>query len=62
MERMCAEAARYGFRVFLLGGLPGAAVMAAHNLRKRYPGLENLRNVFARREVLKRTRRSWPGS
>jgi N-acetylglucosaminyldiphosphoundecaprenol N-acetyl-beta-D-mannosaminyltransferase len=26
--------------VFLLGGLPGAAVMAAHNLRKRYPGLE----------------------
>jgi N-acetylglucosaminyldiphosphoundecaprenol N-acetyl-beta-D-mannosaminyltransferase len=40
MERMCAEAARYGFRVFLLGGLPGAAVMAAHNLRKRYPGLE----------------------
>jgi N-acetylglucosaminyldiphosphoundecaprenol N-acetyl-beta-D-mannosaminyltransferase len=40
MERMCVEAARYGFRVFLLGGLPGAAVMAAHHLRKRYPGLE----------------------
>lgn len=40
MERMCAEAARYGFRVFLLGGLPGAAVMAAHNLRRRYPGLQ----------------------
>jgi N-acetylglucosaminyldiphosphoundecaprenol N-acetyl-beta-D-mannosaminyltransferase len=40
MERMCAEAAHHGFRVFLLGGLPGAAVMAAHNLRKRYPGLD----------------------
>ena len=40
MERMCAEAAHYGFRVFFLGGLPGAAVMAAHNLRTRYPGLE----------------------
>ncbi len=40
MERMCAEAARYGFRVFFLGGLPGAAVMAAHNLRRRYPRLD----------------------
>jgi N-acetylglucosaminyldiphosphoundecaprenol N-acetyl-beta-D-mannosaminyltransferase len=40
MERMCAEAARHGFRVFFLGGLPGAAAMAAHNLRNRYPGLE----------------------
>jgi N-acetylglucosaminyldiphosphoundecaprenol N-acetyl-beta-D-mannosaminyltransferase len=39
MERMCAEAARHGFRVFFLGGLPGAAAMAAHNLRNRYPGL-----------------------
>ena len=29
-----------GLRVFFLGGLPGAAVMAAHHLRKRYPGLE----------------------
>ncbi|HEX4310025.1 MAG TPA: WecB/TagA/CpsF family glycosyltransferase [Acidobacteriaceae bacterium] len=40
MERMCAEAAHYGFRVFFLGGLPGAAVMAACNLRDRYPGLK----------------------
>lgn len=39
MERLCAEAAHFGFRVFFLGGLPGAAVMAAHNLRMRYPGL-----------------------
>ena len=39
MERMCAEAARYGFRVFFLGGLPGAAVLAAHRLRERYPEL-----------------------
>lgn len=39
MERLCAEAAHYGFSVFLLGGLPGAAMMAAFNLRERYPGL-----------------------
>ncbi|MGC2620501.1 MAG: WecB/TagA/CpsF family glycosyltransferase [Acidobacteriaceae bacterium] len=39
MERMCAEAAHYGLRMYFLGGLPGAATMAAHNLRKRYPGL-----------------------
>lgn len=39
MERMCAEAAHHGFRVFFLGGLPGAAIMAAFNLRERYPGL-----------------------
>jgi N-acetylglucosaminyldiphosphoundecaprenol N-acetyl-beta-D-mannosaminyltransferase len=39
MERMCAEAAHYGFRVFFLGGLPGAAQMAAFNLRLHYPGL-----------------------
>jgi N-acetylglucosaminyldiphosphoundecaprenol N-acetyl-beta-D-mannosaminyltransferase len=40
MERMCAEAAHYGFRVFFLGGLLGAATMAAHHLRNRYPNLE----------------------
>lgn len=40
MERLCREAARCGFRVFFLGGLPGAARMAAFNLRRRYPGLD----------------------
>ena len=40
MERMCAAAARHRFRVFFLGGLPGAAIMAAFNLRQRYPGLD----------------------
>ena len=39
MERMCEEAAQYGLRMYFLGGLPGAAAMAAHNLRRRYPGL-----------------------
>ncbi|HTW47479.1 MAG TPA: WecB/TagA/CpsF family glycosyltransferase [Acidobacteriaceae bacterium] len=39
MERMCREAEHYGFRVFFLGGLPGAARMAAFNLRQRYPDL-----------------------
>jgi N-acetylglucosaminyldiphosphoundecaprenol N-acetyl-beta-D-mannosaminyltransferase len=39
MTRVCGEAAHYGLSVFLLGGMPGAAVMAAVNLRERYPGL-----------------------
>lgn len=39
MERMCGEAAHYAFRVFFLGGLPGAAEMAAVRLRERYPKL-----------------------
>lgn len=46
MERMCAEAAHYGFRVFFLGGLPDAAMRAAHNLRQRYPGL-NICGTYA---------------
>jgi N-acetylglucosaminyldiphosphoundecaprenol N-acetyl-beta-D-mannosaminyltransferase len=37
MERLCAEAARHGFSVFFLGGLPGAAKTAAINLQRRYP-------------------------
>lgn len=39
MEQMCAEAAHYGFSVFLLGGPPGVAAMAGANLARRYPGL-----------------------
>lgn len=39
MEQLCAQAAHHGFRVFFLGGLPGAAVLAAHRLRERYPKL-----------------------
>ena len=39
MEKMCAAAALYGFRVFLLGGPLGVAAMAANNLLTRYPAL-----------------------
>jgi N-acetylglucosaminyldiphosphoundecaprenol N-acetyl-beta-D-mannosaminyltransferase len=39
MERLCAAAAQDGFCVFFLGGLPGAAVAAAMQLKRRYPGL-----------------------
>jgi N-acetylglucosaminyldiphosphoundecaprenol N-acetyl-beta-D-mannosaminyltransferase len=39
MERLCAEAARHGFSVFFLGGLPEAAAMAAAKFRRRYPAL-----------------------
>ncbi len=38
-ERLLEEAARRGFRVFLLGGGEGVAEGAAENLRKRYPKL-----------------------
>ena len=39
MERLCSEAAHYGFRIFFLGGLPGAAKIAAINLQARFRGL-----------------------
>ncbi len=39
MERMCALCAEHGLSVYLLGGLPGAAVGAAEKLMERYPGL-----------------------
>lgn len=39
MEQLCAAAARHGFSVFFLGGLPGAATAAAAQLQQRYPGL-----------------------
>lgn len=39
MERLCQQAAIYRFSVFLLGGIPAAAELAARHLQKRYPGL-----------------------
>ncbi|MDR7612937.1 MAG: WecB/TagA/CpsF family glycosyltransferase [Armatimonadota bacterium] len=39
-ERLCAEAAAAGWRVFLLGAAPGVADDAAEALRRRYPGLQ----------------------
>lgn len=38
-ERLCAVAAREGWRVFLLGAAPGVAQAAADVLRRRHPGL-----------------------
>ena len=38
-ERLCAEAPRRGWRVYLLGGRPGVAAGAAERLRERFPGL-----------------------
>lgn len=37
--RLCAAAAEYGYRVFLLGGEPGVASKAAEQLKRRHPGL-----------------------
>jgi len=39
MEQLCVLAARHGYSVFFLGGLPGAATGAAQALTARYPGL-----------------------
>jgi N-acetylglucosaminyldiphosphoundecaprenol N-acetyl-beta-D-mannosaminyltransferase len=39
-ERLLAEAARRGWRVYLLGGRPGTADEAAARLRVAYPGLQ----------------------
>ena len=38
-EALCLESATLGFRVFLLGGLPGAAEKAAEVLRERNPAV-----------------------
>jgi len=37
--RLCGEAARRQWRVYLLGGAPGVAAAAASRLREAYPGL-----------------------
>ncbi len=39
-ERLCGEAARRGWRVYLLGGASGVAAEAADNVRRRYPGIQ----------------------
>lgn len=39
MPALCAEAARQGLRVYLLGGPPGVAELAKAKLEERYPGL-----------------------
>ncbi len=39
-QALCGSAAGSGLRVFLLGGLPGSADLAASAMRKRFPGLQ----------------------
>lgn len=39
MEILCRDSARYGLRVFFLGGLPEAAALASRQLQRRYPAL-----------------------
>lgn len=38
--RVCEEASQRGWSVYLLGGRPGVAEVAAANLRRRLPGLQ----------------------
>ena len=40
MPLLCAEAARLGLRVYLLGGPPGVAELAKAKLEERFPGLQ----------------------
>ncbi len=40
IEPLCAQAARQGVKLYLLGGRPGVAQRAADNLRARYAALE----------------------
>ncbi len=40
MERLCAAAAANPMSFYILGGLPGAAEIAARRLVNRYPGLQ----------------------
>jgi len=37
--RLCERAAKAGISLYLLGGLPGVAALAAQTMRKRYPNL-----------------------
>ena len=39
IEHLCAGAARQGIPIFLFGGAPGVAEIAAKNLQTQYPGL-----------------------
>lgn len=39
-EQLCAIAPEKGLKVFLIGGRPGAADLAAKTLKNRYPGLD----------------------
>jgi N-acetylglucosaminyldiphosphoundecaprenol N-acetyl-beta-D-mannosaminyltransferase len=38
VDRLCAESADYGHRIFFLGAAPGVAELAAERMRLKYPG------------------------
>ena len=40
LPRLCEVAAKKGYRLFFLGGRPGAAELAAENCRRLYPGIK----------------------
>lgn len=39
LQRICRQATKLGLSVFLLGGRPGSALLAAQELRRRFPRL-----------------------
>lgn len=65
-ERLCEEAARRGWRLFLWGGEPGVAYEAAQRLRARWPGLQVVGTVHGylrgaeEAEALERLRQARP--
>lgn len=38
-ERLCAQSAEFGYRLFFLGAAPGVAAAAAERMRAKYPGV-----------------------
>ena len=38
VDRLCAESADFGHRIFFLGAAPGVAELAAERMRLKYPG------------------------
>jgi N-acetylglucosaminyldiphosphoundecaprenol N-acetyl-beta-D-mannosaminyltransferase len=38
VDRLCAESADFGLRIYFLGAAPGVAELAAERMRLRYPG------------------------
>ncbi len=45
IDHICARASREGIRLFLFGGAPGIAELAAQELQRRYPGPAYCRNA-----------------
>ncbi len=46
LPKLCGAAAEKGYKVFFLGGRPGAAVRAAEKIKRQYPGI-SIKGVYS---------------